>query len=122
MSLRLTSSVRLRARREFTAVDERGRRLSTRYFAIVGAPNHLPHDRLGIVASRRIGGAVLRNRAKRRLREVFRRQRPDEARAGGDQAMDIVVIARRDLINAPFSRLEAEFAAALKRLRAARPA
>jgi RNase P protein component len=36
--------------------------------------------------------------------------------------MDIVVIARRDLINAPFSRLEAEFAAALKRLRAARPA
>ena len=103
-------------------MDERGRRLSTRYFAIVGAPNHLAYDRLGIVASRRIGGAVLRNRAKRRLREVFRRQRPDEARGVGDQAMDIVVIARRDLISAPFSRLEAEFATALKRLRPMRPA
>jgi ribonuclease P protein component len=43
---------------------------------LLGQPNTLGCDRLGIIASRKFGGAVARNRAKRRLRELFRRQSP----------------------------------------------
>jgi ribonuclease P protein component len=80
---------------------------------VLGQPNRGPCDRLGIIASRRLGGAVVRNRAKRRLREVFRRQRDAPARV----TLDVVVIPRRELLTASFPSVEAEFRAALGRLR-----
>ena len=61
--------------------------------------------RLGVVASRKVGGAVDRARAKRRLREVYRRHRPD-FRA---QSVDVVLVARRPLLEAPWPRVVAEF-------------
>ena len=50
-------------------------------------PNSLPHSRFGITVGRRVGGAVVRNRVKRRLRELFRRLRLITG-------WDIVIIAR----------------------------
>ena len=83
-------------------------------------PNALGHDRLGIVASRRMGGAVARNRAKRRIREIFR-QRDGNARAtDGRRALDLVVIARREAATAPFAEIEKELVTAIGRLRTAR--
>ena len=84
---------------------------------LLGQPAAGPADRIGIVASKRLGNAVVRNRAKRRLREVFRRQ--DTGAAGTDEtkALDLVVIPRRELVAAPFSTIQADFQAALRRLR-----
>jgi ribonuclease P protein component len=87
---------------------------------LLGRANTVERDRLGIVASRKLGGAVVRNRAKRRLREVFRRGLSPGARRPGDRTLDVVAIARRDLIDAPFAALEADFQNALRRLRSAR--
>ena len=87
---------------------------------VLGKPNALERDRLGVVASRRIGGAVVRNRAKRRLREVFRRGLTAGAARPGERTLDLVVIARRDLVDAPFAAVEADFQNALRRLRGAR--
>jgi ribonuclease P protein component len=98
-------------------VQRGGRRVSTKFMTLVGRPNALDRDRLGIIASRRVGGAVIRNRAKRRLRELFRRQQPGLAAARGDRAMDVVAIARTALIEAPFPAVEADFCAALRKLR-----
>jgi ribonuclease P protein component len=64
--------------------------------------------RLGIAATRKMGGAVQRNRAKRVVRELFRQHKPSAA-------LDIVVVPRKELIDAPFETVEAEFAALLKR-------
>jgi ribonuclease P protein component len=82
---------------------------------LLAQPNGGDRDRLGIIASRRLGGAVVRNRAKRRLREVFRRHQADQ-----DRALDIVAIPRRDLVTAPFRTIEADFCGAIRRLRGAR--
>lgn len=57
--------------------------------------------RLGVVASRKVGNAVERARAKRRLREAFRRHRGAFA-ASTD---DVVLIARRPILNAPWDRV-----------------
>jgi len=71
------------------------------------------HDtaRLGIVASRKLGHAVQRNRAKRRIRDLFRRHKPDLGTSG----VDVVVIPRRELLDAPYATLEADFRSVLRR-------
>lgn len=120
MSLRFGPRVRLRARGEFTLVQKQGRRVATTYMTVLALPNALDHDRLGIIASRRLGGAVVRNRAKRRVREIFRRQHPDAGSPKGARPLDLVVIPRRELANAPFAVVESDFIGALGRLDRAR--
>ena len=60
-----------------------------------------PSIRVGFTATRRIGGAVVRNRAKRRLREAARRLVPDLGRPG----CDYVLIARGGTPTRPWERL-----------------
>jgi len=120
MSLRFRSSVRLRSRAEFTSVQNQGRRVATRFLTLLAMPNTLDHDRLGIIASRRFGNAVTRNRAKRVLRDVFRRQEPDTAGDRHVRPLDLVVIPRRDFIGAPVTVIEQDFRAALARIDRAR--
>lgn len=68
--------------------------------------------RLGVVASKRVGGAPERARAKRRLREAFRRNR---WRLERGQA-DVVAVARKGAVDAPWGELEAEWLALLRKL------
>ena len=117
MPLRLSPAVRLRERREFVAVQRHGRRVAARYVTLLGLPNARACDRLGLIASRRLGGAVMRNRAKRRLREIFRRLDPAAAAEQGRRAMDVVAIPKRELCDAPFASIEADFSSALRKLR-----
>lgn len=83
---------------------------------LLALPNTHGVDRLGVVASRRLGGAVLRNRAKRRVREMFRLGQPNQPQTTAH--FDIVVIPRREVTNRVFSELQTEFDAALRKLRA----
>ena len=116
MSQSFGRHVRLRNRAEFLAVQERGRRLSGRHMTLLVLPNTQGVDRLGVVASRKLGGAVVRNRAKRRIREMFRLGQP--ARDLTLRSLDIVVIPKRELAATPFETLQHEFDAALIKLRA----
>ena len=90
--------------------------MATPLLVLLGRPNQLDRDRLGIIASRKLGGAVIRVRAKRRLREIFRTGRSRGAPMPA-RALDVVVIPRREMIAAPFATVRATFTAALERLR-----
>jgi ribonuclease P protein component len=72
--------------------------------------------RLGFTASKKVGGAVQRNRAKRRLRAAADRVLPDRAAPG----WDLVLIARQATPDRPFDELTRDLARALDRLGAAR--
>jgi ribonuclease P protein component len=100
---------RVRRRNEFQRVFDSGYKVSSRYFTLVLAPGGSPATRLGVVASRKLGGAVRRNRAKRLIREMFRHlDRPAPA-------VDLIVIPRRELFDVPFSDLERDFRVAWRR-------
>lgn len=99
---------RVLRRQDYQSVYDGGVRLSGSLMTVFFLPNRLGRARLGIAATRKIGGAVIRNRAKRRLRDLFRRERPQGTE-------DIVIIPRRELVDAPAPRLLAEFRGILKR-------
>ncbi|MEO6005549.1 MAG: ribonuclease P protein component, partial [Opitutus sp.] len=85
--MRFRTEQHLRRQRDFRAVKEHGRRVNCGAFTLWGLQRDSAADpkstvdqatlavkRLGVVASTAgVGGAVLRNRAKRRLRDIFRR-------------------------------------------------
>ena len=116
-SERFTQARRVRRRGEFQRVFDLSLRTKGRFLTVLMAPNTKGTARLGIVASRKLGDAVRRNRAKRLIREVFRRS---ELPAG--QGMDVVVIPRRELFDAAYSTLESDLRVALKRCAARLPA
>jgi ribonuclease P protein component len=108
---RFPKESRLLRRPEFSRVFETGLRVQARSVVLLLSPNDTGHARLGIVASRKLGDAVRRNRAKRLIREVFRNTTPPT----GQQGLDVVVIPRREIFNATFSSFESDFRGALGR-------
>jgi ribonuclease P protein component len=99
---------RIRRRAEFQQIYEQGARIRGRYSTLFVRPNTLEMGRLGIAATRKLGGAVVRNRAKRLIREVFRRNKV----APG---FDVVVIPKRELLDASLTVLEADYRNLLER-------
>ena len=95
-SQRFGTARRVRRRSEFQQVFKAGSRVQGRFFTLIMAPNRVGTTRLGIVASRKIGDSVRRNRAKRLIREIFR----TNILQGRPPAADLVVIPRRELFDA----------------------
>ena len=92
----------VRRRADFEQVYEGGAKVSGRFMTLFVAPNSAGTARLGVAATRRIGGAVVRNRAKRLTRELFRHQKPAAS-------LDVIVVPRREFLDAPYPSLEREF-------------
>jgi ribonuclease P protein component len=120
---RLTRSQRIRKRADFVRIQDGGTRVSTRHLLLLlsaqledrpGAPAVHPAGpageprlaRLGVVASRKIGGAVERNRAKRLVREAFRKHQ-----AIFPPQIDVVIIVRPGTHELAAADVEAELTA-----------
>ena len=100
---RFPKSARLLKRAEFRRVYDEGQRRNGSTFAVFYRPNGLAETRLGVTVPTRVGGAVLRNRVKRRLRELFRLNRERFP-----QGWDIVMNPREAAGRVPFRSLEKE--------------
>ena len=105
-------TVRLRQRAEFLTVQERGQKVQTDCFLALVLPNQRPDQltRAGFTVSTKVGNAVVRNRIRRRLRELFRTRRESLPKG-----LDMVLIAKKSAAEAEwpqfvrsFERLEAE--------------
>ena len=91
-------------------VKQKGRRTQTPWFNLVSCPSGREQTRIGVIVGRRLGGAVLRNRAKRIFRELARRS------AGHLVAgRDVLVFPRRESLSAPHAGLRAQWETALRR-------
>jgi ribonuclease P protein component len=106
-SERFSKARRVRRRGEFQRVFDLSLRSKGRYLTVLVAPNEAGTTRLGIVASRKLGNAVRRNRAKRLM----------PVRPG----LDVVVIPRRELFDAAYSSLQSDFRGTLQRCAARLP-
>ncbi len=104
----LSSLEHIRRRADFQRVYERGLKTHARFMTLFVLPNSLSVTRLGVAATRKLGDAVRRNRAKRLVREVFRRNKTLPG-------FDVVVVPRPELLDAEFSTLEADYRTALRR-------
>lgn len=93
---------RVRRHVDYKKIYEHGTRIHSRYFTLFTLANEQRLGRLGIAATRKLGGAVVRNKAKRLIREVFRRNKL----APG---FDLVVVPKREMVDASLAAIETEF-------------
>ena len=97
----------MRRRGQYLAAQAQGKRFSTPHFGVTLAAHPGAPPRLGLVVSRRVGGAVTRNRVKRLLREFFRRQQTVLPQA------DIIIVARKGAHTLSYPKVVEELARVL---------
>ncbi|MBY0361792.1 MAG: ribonuclease P protein component [Phreatobacter sp.] len=113
-----TTPIRLVRRADFIACS-RGRRVTTAAFVLQeSARGDDRPPRFGFTVTKKTGGAVERNRMRRRLREVVRLG----AHAGARPGSDYVLVLNRNALDRPFDVLKTDLAEALRRAAAPRPA
>ncbi|MBQ1821521.1 MAG: ribonuclease P protein component [Clostridia bacterium] len=100
----------LKRHKEFRYTYARGKSQSTPLFALVYAKSRNETVRVGFSVSKRVGNAVRRNRAKRRMRESLT---PMLGRIPG--GFNVIFVAKPDVPDAPFSELQKQMEALLKR-------
>jgi ribonuclease P protein component len=109
--LRLGRDSRLAQNRAFSRIRLQGQRLALG--CLIANWNRLPEgakSRLGVVTSKKIGGAIQRSRARRLLRESFRQHQHEFA-----QPVELVLVARNSIAGKTFADVEKDFLAALNR-------
>ena len=100
----------IRKRADFLAAN-RGLRVARPGFVLLARPNGGLGKRFGVTVTKKIGNAVVRNRMKRRFRELLRAALPEAGLADHDH----VLIGREGGIERDFAQLRDELAAALAR-------
>lgn len=100
---------RLRRSQDFAATMRTGRRARHALLTAVARRTHGPDTRLGFAVSRRVGGAVVRNRVKRQLRMIIRAYR-------WQSGYDVVIVPQPTCANARFDEIASAIASTCEKL------
>lgn len=119
----LCAPLRIKKRRDFLRAQGKGDKIHLRHFLVFVTPRRLAGDesseatptRLGITVTKKVGKAHERNRIKRLVREVFRRQR-----RALEPGVDLVFVAKRNAGEVEFEDVARDFAQLVKRLGSSR--
>ena len=101
----------LKKNSDFRRLYARGKSAATPCLVLYARPNKRGENRLGYTVSTKLGHAVVRNRVRRRLREIVRLNEP-----ALKQGWDMVLVARGRSVNAPYRKLNASFLDACNKL------
>ena len=100
----MKKAVTLKENYEFRRMYQRGKSAVSNSMVVYCRKNRLGHNRLGLTASTKLGHAVVRNRCRRRLREVYRLNTPALR-----QGYDLILVARGRTVSAPWKELNDTF-------------
>lgn len=100
----------LRHKKEFAVLYGRGKSIPERCLVLIYIKNHLPIKRRAFLASKKVGGAVQRNRARRLLKESYRSIEENIV-----EGYDFVWIARRNIVQLKCADVKKAMEAALKK-------
>lgn len=106
----LNKKYRINTKKEYDYIYKNGKRIQSRYIIVFVIPNNLEYSRFGFVTSKKVGNAVIRNRAKRQSRAIIQKN-VEQIKTG----YDYVIIARYNIKDAVFALLEKDFLIALKK-------
>ena len=98
----------LRYKRDFDRLYKKGRSVADRYVVVFHIDNGLGYSRKAFLASKKVGGAILRNRARRLMKESFRKLE-HEIKPGND----ILMIARNTIVGTNLAQVEESMRKAL---------
>lgn len=101
----------LKKNSDFRRLYSKGKSAATPYLVLYCRKNRLDHNRAGYTVSTKLGGAVVRNRVRRRLREIVRLN-AGKVKTG----CDLVLVARSRAVGAEFQRLERAYLTACEKL------
>ena len=100
----MKAAVTLKENYEFRRTYQKGVSAVSPVMVLYCRKNRLGRNRLGLVSSTKLGHAVVRNRCRRRLREVYRLEKP-QLKTG----YDIILVARSRTATAPWRELQKQF-------------
>ena len=107
----MKAAVTLKENYEFRKTYQKGVSVVSPVMVLYCRKNRLGHNRLGLVSSTKLGHAVVRNRCRRRLREVYRLHTPELK-----QGYDIILVARTRTAYAPWPELQKQFVKLCRKL------
>ena len=107
----MKAAVTLKENYEFRRLYQKGASAVSPAMVLYCRKNRLGRNRLGLVSSTKLGHAVVRNRCRRRLREVYRLQTPQLK-----QGYDIILVARTRTAYAPWPELQKQFVKLCRKL------
>ena len=113
--MQFSARQRLRKARDFQALEPNGHKINCNQFIFIAQKRSIEsissYSRVGIIASRKVGNATIRNRAKRIFREIFRLNQDQLA-----QPTDILIIVRASFAQESFDAIKKRFIKACQSL------